>query len=652
MKLNYLRYEILNEESNNQTFILYINDPFSVNSKLIKFFIDKSTLSNRTATTSGGTSLYWLFDNYESFYYDDHLTNLTMLNRIEFRDQCVYKTNIKLAERLSRSANRILAELNVQFRVDFDPLVFEKNEYKLYLTHSDLINRNLVRIKLKNRLKSIINNDKHDNVTYRLTSANDSDYFDMHTFTGWLHARRELTAKTYYELEIIAVNMDLQKSASVKCKIYVNCDKQPQLQPASADDIIRFSLFDNSPNRTQIGTFKSVCSRADYLYALESFMSVRVCSREENFNCKQFELNNQTAGELFNLNRHEGYLMTNSQISIHLLLGLIRNVDAQLNQMNFYENVNYLSVLLRGSIVNLEKTFPIEILIQNVPKIFNFNNLLVVGEKQPHKPLDSEQDDVEQDQCLFNYKYLESNLDFENPENENLHNVDVKYSLNSNLVSRFVRVDKNSAHSEADFKLSDCQASFFIYNNGCLALKHDDFGAGQNRAFNNESLLNRKCVSKNRSEAVLLRAGVYTLEFKLCFYNSNKVSCSSLYNQTVYVKSDVFRSSKLTVTSIHSKADKLELNDRTIVSLNEINGDLTTSGGLTANLNEMSIFKRSGISVYLFVLLVVITIVALIAIFSFLFLFIKPKYEKNFKTNLSEKAFVLPGSKGDNSDFK
>lgn len=33
------RYEILNEDSNNQTLILFINDPFSVHSKLVKLYV-------------------------------------------------------------------------------------------------------------------------------------------------------------------------------------------------------------------------------------------------------------------------------------------------------------------------------------------------------------------------------------------------------------------------------------------------------------------------------------------------------------------------------------------------------------------------------------------------------------------------------------
>lgn len=168
-------------------------------------------------------------DNYEAFYYDDKSTNLTLLNRIEFKDQFVYRTTAKLREHLSTQADRILAEVNIQFRVDFDPLLFEKTEYSVDVTPTTLIGQKLVRIKLKNRLKSIIQNNKHDNVTYRLGYAGGSNQevpFEIGLFDGWLKARRELATKkeaSVHEIEIIAVNLDLQKSASVKCKVNVNC---------------------------------------------------------------------------------------------------------------------------------------------------------------------------------------------------------------------------------------------------------------------------------------------------------------------------------------------------------------------------------------------------------------------------------------------
>lgn len=180
--------------------------------------------------------------NYEAFYYDDKSTNLTLLNRIEFKDQLVYRTVAKLREHLSTQADRILAEVNIQFRVDFDPLLFEKSEYSVNLSPTNLIGQKLARIKLKNRLKSLIQNNKHDNVTYRLGYYQNSGAsgggggqeapFEIGLFDGWLRARRELvvtsttrkeSSSSVYEIEIIAVNLDLQKSASVKCKVHVTC---------------------------------------------------------------------------------------------------------------------------------------------------------------------------------------------------------------------------------------------------------------------------------------------------------------------------------------------------------------------------------------------------------------------------------------------
>ena len=74
------------------------------------------------------------------------------------------------------------------------------------------------------------------------------------------------------------------------------------------------------------------------------------------------------------------------------------------------------------------------------------------------------------------------------------------------VISRFVRVDKLSmTHLEPEFKIEStdfCLSSFFVYNNGCLAIKS---------ASGNE----RKCQ--------VLKVGEYKVEFKLCFYDSNKV---------------------------------------------------------------------------------------------------------------------------------
>lgn len=226
------RYEILNEDSNNQTLILYINDPFSVNSKLIKLHVEKLQNPKTPAKINSNSTLYWLLENYDSFFYDDKSTNLTLLNRIEFKDQSVYKTSAKLREHLSTQADRILAEVNIQFRVDFDPLLFEKQEYSVDLTSSSLVGRNLIRCKLRNRLKSIINNNKHDNVTYRLANQDSEEVmpFEIGMFDGWLRTKKELggAKKEMYELEVIAVNLDLQKSASVKCRVHVSCAKSDE----------------------------------------------------------------------------------------------------------------------------------------------------------------------------------------------------------------------------------------------------------------------------------------------------------------------------------------------------------------------------------------------------------------------------------------
>lgn len=302
-------------------------------------------------------------------------------------------------------------------------------------------------------------------------------------------------------------------------------------------------------------------------------------------------MGNKTSRNLFTLSENDGYLTTNNQINLQNLLKLV-NMDTDSQQEDSYAitNLNYVSVLMQASIPHLDITYPIEIAIQNIPKLSNFNEKLILIDQ-----IDTASDEIS-DRCIYTYKYW-TNL--EAPEN---------------MISRFVRVDKSSAHLEPDFKVIDaCSSSFFIYNNGCLALKWDQ---------DEEA---RKCQ--------LLRAGKYNLEFKLCYYDANKVSCSGKYNQTLVVERDVPRSKQIRaiVNFEVNNAGRLEL--------------LSRREGLATNVGGLFLSKRNGFSVYLMALLVVICVIAFVALVSFLFLFLRPRYASgsdNRKNKSSDKVYVLP----------
>lgn len=252
-----------------------------------------------------------------------------------------------------------------------------------------------------------------------------------------------------------------------------------------ADTAIRFSLFDNSPNGTQIGIFKSICSDSNtYTYRLEPKAELKICSDE--LKCRMIDLPIFYNGiGLFSMNPSDGFLMTNAQIKIETLLSLI-DASAYENDIN---QMNRLSVILSGSVPNLPLVYPIEIVIQNVPHLENFAERLFLVDRSSNlleKHANENNNDDLEDRCIFKYQFASTGVE--------------------SLISRFVRVDKLSmTHLEPEFRiesLSPCSNSFFVYNNGCLAIKW---------------------ISGDERRCQVLKAGEYKIEFKLCFYDTNKV---------------------------------------------------------------------------------------------------------------------------------
>lgn len=272
---------------------------------------------------------------------------------------------------------------------------------------------------------------------------------------------------------------------------------------------VRFSLFDNSPNRTQIGIFKSVCSEQDkYTYVLEKSKAaeLKICD-EEPSSCRVRELatlSNSTA-DLFTMSASDGYLMTNAQITSETLLSLA-GLDANV------ERYRYMAVLLVASVPNLALSVPIEITIQSVPRLENFSERLVLVEGDSATVTSkltpsTDQFNSADGRCIYTYRFAGTGVD--------------------SVISRFVRVDKLSmTHLEPDFRFdtsSSCSSSFFIYNNGCVAIK-----------WPSESTLSAPDAVGRLGRCQVLRAGEYKLEFKLCFYDANKVTEFPLFVLTYF----------------------------------------------------------------------------------------------------------------------
>ena len=599
------KYEIINEDTINQTYILYINDPIGINTQLIRLYINEYQEFSE-----------WILNDENIFKYEDkNRSDVVISNKIEFKDQNTYKTLIQIVEKSSSKQKKILSELKLEFRIDFDPLLFEQNEYNLYLTQSDLINQDLIKFSIKERL----NNNKLDylkNILFRVTSStantNDEDFFEINPSSGWLQVKKLLTNKYYYELNVIGLSNELQKTAMAKVKINIDCFKHNKDQSnnnfLNKYKKVKFSLFENSPNRTQIGTLKSVCSNANYQYDVDQqSVSLKLCSYL-NKNCSLFSLNlkklnnNPSASKLFDLDSKNANLMTNYLINSNLILNLVKNqneLDYILltNDASIYDS-NQLSILVNSSFKNSINTdyklnYEIEILMQDSPKIVNFDDTIILDSHETKKENDNDET------CIFSYKF---------PSHQTLSS-----------LHRFVKIDSNSAHIEAEFKTLDCFGSFFIYNNGCLSLKYDH--------------LNKTMCATNK-ENLTFKSGTYALEFKLCYYDTNKVSCSQMYNQNIVIRKDLNKMSKIKVSYLINENLMDEIESSSVSSLLSQQKQssllssllLSPSPSLSRQMNSTKtnyiFFNDTNKSYYLLILVVVILVVALLVILAFTFLFI------------------------------
>jgi hypothetical protein len=266
-----------------------------------------------------------------------------------------------------------------------------------------------------------------------------------------------------------------------------------------------------------------------------------------------------------------------------MLLNLIKNasnLNVNANEEDIYE-FNSISLLIKANMksqINMKtiSTYNIEISLQSSPIINNFYDSFIITVTDDDSSNKSQLNYYNSSQCLYNYNF---SLD------------QYKASL---FTASFIKLETSVG--------SECATPFNIDNTGCLSLNVGD-----------------KCLD-TKENSILLNAGSYTIRFKLCYNDSSKISCSSIYNQTIIVEKNVYNSSMLSTRldeQIH-----------------------------TTKLKVFRLLKTSNQSIILIVLLVTILFIALITILALIYYYFRTKLKRREEKNFCEKAFVLSNRGG------
>lgn len=591
------RHELINETKSIQTIILNINEPIESDSKLIKLIINE----NRKY------QFEWIFDKIDPIFKFNRANKILIVsNRIELQDRSVYKTSLQLREKLKSSLGPVLKEIKLEIRVDYDPLIFENDEYSLLISETNILYENLIRI----ATVQTRNTNKTTDVKYRIWNKNENDetneinnLFQIDANTGWISARKQLNEKySYFELTVIASNAEQQKTASVKIKISIECKMHHK---KVNEKYLKFNIYENLPKKTMLASIQTICSNMDLNYEISKSFTAKLCSKallsnkifsnDDELSCNYFNLNDSS--DLISLDYLNGNILTNGFSNTSLFLSTWKNDDmlTYLNDEDFRLKLNF-KMFARNS-NDFLLSFNVDLSIQSAPKLLNFNEHLAFIDTKVNNLNHTSEELSPTSSCLFNYRFLN----------------DKEVDSNSDLI-RFVRIDQNSAHLQAEFKeqVSNCRVtSFLINNNGCLSLKYDD--------------KKTNCLNESDNE-LLLKSGSYNIEFKLCYYDNNKVSCSVFYNQKIHLERDLLKSSKF-ITRI------LEIDYQS--NHNEQHSSKTTGHLLLKSIKS---------NFYILIALILILLATLIVI---LILSIKVcKYFKNRKLYKSpELAYVLPVKK-------
>ena len=289
---------IKSEEQENNTFIFQITNSFEVNMRLVKLRIENKL-----------DLMDWEFDEENTFGLTREQDGLTLRNNVKFRDENVYKVSLRVigTPRLKMRRQTVLKRINLEFKVDYNPLVFEKKEYSVELTPLNFLGQKLVKVEIRNTNKISMN------ASFSLSN----DYFEINPTSGWIMAKAALNVtQSTYELMVVGTSGDLKKQSSVRVKIKLECFLKPH-----ESQLVKYSLFENLPNRTLVGKLKSVCSDRNYLYEFnKDEVDVKICEKRQatiKENCEKFSLDLSKLHDvdLFDFDSRNGHLMTNQVLT-------------------------------------------------------------------------------------------------------------------------------------------------------------------------------------------------------------------------------------------------------------------------------------------------------------------------------------------------
>jgi len=381
--------------------------------------------------------------------------------------------------------------------------------------------------------------------------------FEINADSGWISVKEELSL-TSYKLTVLAKNVNTQLSASVDVVVNVKCETQ-----RNGRKKFRFQMFENSPRHSRLGMLRPVCTNPQLKYTILDLFAAKACTSGSPANCTEVYLNSTQ----LNLRNYLGIEASSGQLTTTDLL------NASLFSSFFDTPISRLSLkfYVMGKADFKKLNYQIDLHIQSAPKLLNQYPQLTLA-ADPAQP-----DGLYDPNCIYQFKYL----------------VDKSRQRPDGLV-RFVSIDKASgSHLKAEFSNvdrnmnADCMSSFFIHNNGCLALKYAE-----------------SCMQLR--DYIVLKAGTYKFDFKLCYYENSKVACSELYDQSIKVNDNVYSESSRLSVSGQSRAEMAEE-----ASMN--NSSLSRGG---TKLMGMRLVQSIGTNVYFIAMisLLSVTVVVLVCI--------------------------------------
>ena len=479
---------------------------------------------------------------------------------------------------------------------------------------------------------------------------------------GWLSIRKPIKSSLMlnhdsFEYEVMVKSDHLNKTSTAKLVIVIDCEADPlQIRPLKLfannrvplpaeashfsvnylrslillatdfNELVQFSMFENSPSQTQVGRVVSVCEDSTTLQVkMDNSISVHVCLDELNFisdetNCITYNLTKLMNGplaflksrlQLFTVDGANNIISANSlNIDKSTVLELIKSHYSVQNE-TAGQVIDLKSLLdhddSRISVIfdlALEmdsgksvKKFDAQVWLRDVPEVKNFHGTIYLSQQAPGQlnltttsPEPKDQEDFSPEKCIFKYDF-------------DLHEKMLDWS-----ATRFVKVDSSSqVHQEAEYRtgdICDSASAFVIRKDGCLTIRLLNASESSQCSSHGSNVNGTGQVVSPRP---LLKKGTYNLTFKLCYYEKNKIACSGLYQQLVTVAQDVAEpSSELVVT--------LDEDDRNSSLIGKSNSYKSASP--FSFTSKFSIYHAIFIGIF-----VVLIAVVMVIIFSFAKLF-------------------------------